>query len=194
WDSFQPNFFIELSPGALERFPATWITSVYLPPAKAAMLADLIRELPGLTLFDVDSIMQQVRHLMDEATLAVEYVFLFTLGAGVVVLLAAVQSTRDERRFEAAVLRALGASRARVRSAAAAEYAALGFASGLLGALAATLVAWILATRAFSLPYRLDWRIWVLGLAAGTVIVTFSGIVATRRVLKAPPVETLRES
>jgi len=194
WDSFQPNFFIELSPGALAATPATWITSVYLPPQKSAMLADLVRELPSLTLFDVDSIMQQVRHLMDQASLAVEYVFLFTLGAGVVVLLAAVQATRDERRFEAAVLRALGASRRLVRSAAAAEYAALGFTSGLLGALAATLVAWVLAKRVFSLPYELDWRVWVIGLVAGTLIVALSGLAATRRVLRAPPVETLRDS
>ncbi|MGE5625033.1 MAG: ABC transporter permease [Bacillota bacterium] len=194
WDSFKPNFFIELSPGALSGFDSTWITSLYLPPAKAGMLADLVREMPSLTLFDVDAIMQQVRQLMDEASLAVEYVFLFTLGAGVVVLLAAVQATRDERRFEAAVLRALGASRARVRSAAAAEYAALGFTSGLLGALAATLVAWVLAVRVFSLTYELDWRIWVIGLVAGTAIVAFSGLMATRSVLKAPPVETLRES
>jgi putative ABC transport system permease protein len=194
WDSFQPNFFVDLSPGALEDHPGTWITSVYLPPAKAGILADLIRELPSLTIFDVDAIMQQVRQLMDEASLAVEYVFLFTLGAGVVVLLAAVQSTRDERRFEAAVLRALGASRRRVSAAAAAEYAALGFASGLLGALAATLVAWVLASQAFNLPYSVDWRVWVIGIFVGTVIVTFSGLVATRRVLRAPPVETLRES
>jgi len=194
WDSFQPNFFVDLSPGALEDHPGTWITSVYLPPAKAGILADLIRELPSLTIFDVDAIMQQVRLLMDEASLAVEYVFLFTLGAGVVVLLAAVQSTRDERRFETAVLRALGASRRRVRAAAAAEYAALGFASGLLGALAATLVAWVLASQAFNLPYSVDWRVWVIGIFVGTFIVTFSGLVATRRVLRAPPVETLRES
>ena len=194
WDSFQPNFFIELSPGALEKHPASWITSVYLPPERSAMLADLIRELPSLTLFDVDALMEQVRHLMDQATLAVEYVFLFTLGAGVVVLLAAVQATRDERRFEAAVLRALGASRGRLRSAAAAEYAALGFAAGLLGALAATLVAWILADRVFSLPYQLDWRVWVLGLVSGTLIVSLSGLVATRRVLRAPPIETLRDT
>ena len=193
WDSFQPNFFIELSPGALQRFPANWITSVYLPPEKAAMLADLIRELPSLTVFDVDSLIQQVRSLMDEVTLAMEYVFLFTLGAGVMVLLAAVQATRDERRFEAAVLRALGASRARVRSAAAAEYAALGLAAGVLGALAATLVAWVLAKQVFTLPYAPDWRVWVLGIVAGTLIVSLSGIMATRRVLKAPPIETLRE-
>lgn len=194
WDSFQPNFFVELSPGALEDHPGTWITSVYLPPAQSPILADLIRQMPSLTLFDVDSIMQQVRRLMDEASLAVEYVFLFTLGAGVVVLLAAVQSTRDERRFEAAVLRAIGASRQRLRAAAVAEYASLGFASGLLGALAATLVAWALAVRIFNLPYSVDWRVWVVGIFIGTAIVAFSGMMATRAVLKAPPIETLRDA
>ncbi|MGB9429677.1 MAG: FtsX-like permease family protein [Gammaproteobacteria bacterium] len=193
WDSFQPNFFVELTPGALSGYPATWITSFYLPPQKAAMLADLVRQLPNLTLFDVDAILAQVRNLMDQATLAVEYVFLFTLGAGIVVLLAAVQATRDERRFEAAVLRTLGASRKLIRSATAVEYAALGFAAGLLGALAATIVAWLLANRVFSLPYHPDWRVWLIGILAGTFIVAISGLLATRRVLNTPPVETLRE-
>ncbi|MHB8424717.1 MAG: ABC transporter permease [Gammaproteobacteria bacterium] len=194
WDSFQPNFFVELSPGALAGYPADWITSVYLPPQKAVILADLVRQLPALSIFDVDSILDQIRHLMDQASLAVEYVFLFTLGAGIVVLLAAVQATRDERCFEAAVLRALGASRRLIRSAAAVEYAVLGFAAGLLGALAATLVAWILARRVFSLPYHPDWRVWVIGILAGTWIVALSGLLATRHVLNAPPVETLRET
>lgn len=194
WDSFQPNFFIELSPGALQDYPSTWITSTYLPPDKANILVDLIRELPALTIFNVDAIMQQVRHLMDQASLAVEYVFLFTLAAGIVVLLAAVQATRDERRFEAAVLRALGASRRLLRLATAAEYSTLGFAAGLLGALAASVVAWVLAVRVFNLPYHGDWRIWVTGISAGTLIVAISGILATRKVLTVPPVETLRES
>ena len=185
---------MELSPGALSGYPATWITSVYLPPQKAVILADLVRQLPSLTIFDVDAILEQVRHLMDQASLAVEYVFLFTLGAGIVVLLAAVQATRDERRFEAAVLRALGASRRLLRSAAAAEYAALGFVAGLLGALTATLVAWLLATRVFSLPYHPDWRVWAIGIIAGTSIVGMSGLLANRRILNAPPVETLRET
>ena len=179
WDSFQPNFFVELSPGALGGYPADWITSVYLPPQKAVILADLVRQLPALSIFDVDSILEQIRHLMDQASLAVEYVFLFTLGAGIVVLLAAAQATRDERCFEAAVLRALGASRHLIRSATAVEYAALGFAAGLLGALAATLVAWILARRVFSLPYHPDWRVWIIGIVAGTLIVALSGLLAT---------------
>ncbi|MGA9852914.1 MAG: FtsX-like permease family protein [Gammaproteobacteria bacterium] len=194
WDSFQPNFFVELTPGTLAGYPATWITSFYLPSQKAVILADLVRQLPNLTLFDVDAILGQIRNLMDQATLAVEYVFLFTLGAGVVVLLAAAQATRDERRFEAAVLRALGASRRLVRSATAVEYAALGFAAGLLGALAATIVAWLLASRVFSLPYHPDWRVWAIGVIAGTFIVGLSGLLANRRILNTPPVETLRET
>ena len=194
WDSFQPNFFVELSPGALSGYPATWITSVYLPPQKAVILADLVRQLPSLTIFDVDAILEQVRHLMDQASLAVEYVFLFTLGAGIVVLLAAVQATRDERRFEAAVLRALGASRRLLRSAAAAEYAALGFVAGFLGALTSSIVAWLLATRVFSLPYHPDWRVWAIGIIAGTLIIGMSGLLANRRILNAPSVETLRET
>ena len=194
WDSFQPNFFIELTPSVLQNYPATWITSLYLPPQKSPMLADLVRQEPNLTIFDVGEILNTVRQLMDQAILAVEYVFLFTLAAGVVVLLAAAQATRDERRFEAAVLRALGASGRLLRSATVVEYAALGFTSGVLGALAATVVAWILATQVFSLPWHPDWRVWVAGILAGTVIVAVSGLLATRRVLNAPPVETLRET
>jgi putative ABC transport system permease protein len=142
----------------------------------------------------VGAILNTVRGLVNQAMLAVEYVFLFTLAAGVVVLLAAAQATRDERRFEAAVLRALGASSRLLRAATAAEYAALGFAAGLLGALAATFVSWLLARQVFSLPWHPDWRVWVIGIAAGTVIVVVSGLLATRQVLNAPPVETLRET
>lgn len=194
WESFQPNFFVELSPGALADYPATWITSVYVPPEKSAMLGNLVRKLPSLTIFDVDAIMQQIRHLMAQASLAVEYVFLFTLGSGIVVLLAAVQATREERRFEAAVLRTLGASRRLVRSAAVAEFATLGFSAGLLGALAATLIAWVLANRVFLLPYHPDWRVWVIGLVSGTLIVAASGMLATWRLLRVSPMEVLRET
>ncbi|MGH8279948.1 MAG: ABC transporter permease [Gammaproteobacteria bacterium] len=194
WDSFQPNFFIELTPSVLKDYPATWITSLYLPPEKSPMLAQLVREEPNLTIFDVDAILNTVRGLVNQAVLAVEYVFLFTLGAGVVVLLAAAQATRDERQFEAAVLRALGASSRLLRSATVVEYATLGCAAGLIGALAASFVSWLLARQIFSLPWHPDWRVWVIGIVAGTLIVAVSGLLATRRVLRASPVETLREA
>ena len=107
---------------------------------------------PTVSVFDVDAILKQIRDIMDRASLAVQYVFLFTLVAGVVVLLAAVQSTRDERRYESAMLRTLGASRGTVLQGVAAEFSALGFLSGTLGGRSArAAVGWMLARRLFSL-------------------------------------------
>jgi putative ABC transport system permease protein len=152
-----------------------------------------VRRFPTISVFDVDAILEQIRDIMDRASLAVQYVFLFTLAAGVVVLLAAVQSTRDERRYESAILRTLGASRSTVLQGVAAEFSALGFLSGTLAAFGATVVGWALARWLFSLQYTLDPWLWVVGLVCGTILVGSSGTVATRRVVNTPPVHTLRD-
>jgi putative ABC transport system permease protein len=123
----------------------------------------------------------------------VQYVFLFTLAAGIVVLLAAVQSTRDERRYESAMLRTLGASRGTVLQGVAAEFSALGFLSGTLAAFGATTIGWVLARWVFSLRYTLDPWVWAFGLVCGTVLVGLSGTLATRGVVNTPPIVTLRD-
>jgi putative ABC transport system permease protein len=193
WDSFRPNFFLVFPPGLLDGAAGTYMTSVFLTPAQRPALVDLVRRFPTISVFDVDAILKQIRDIMDRASLAVQYVFLFTLAAGVVVLLAAVQSTRDERRYESAILRTLGASRGTVLQGVAAEFAALGFLSGTLGAFGATGVGWVLARWLFSLQYTLDPWVWVVGLVCGTILVGLSGTVATRRVVNTPPVHTLRD-
>jgi putative ABC transport system permease protein len=193
WDSFRPNFFLVLPPGLLDGAGGTYMTSVYLTPAQRPSLADLVRQFPTVSVFDVDAILKQIREIMDRASLAVQYVFLFTLAAGVVVLLAAVQSTRDERRYESAMLRTLGASRGTVLQGVAAEFSALGFLSGTLAAFGATGVGWVLARRLFSLEYTLDPWVWVVGLVCGTLLVGVSGTLATRRVVDTPPIHTLRD-
>ncbi|HXC08708.1 MAG TPA: FtsX-like permease family protein [Steroidobacteraceae bacterium] len=193
WDRFRPNFFLVFPPGLLDGAAGTYMTSVYLTPAQRPSLADLVRQFPTVSVFDVDAILKQVRDIMDRASLAVQYVFLFTLAAGVVVLLAAVQSTRDERRYESAILRTLGASRGTVLQGVAAEFSALGFLSGTLAAFGATGVGWVLARRLFSLQYTLDPWVWVMGLVCGTVLVGLSGTLATRRVVDTPPIDTLRD-
>jgi putative ABC transport system permease protein len=109
------------------------------------------------------------------------------------VLLAAVQATRDERRYESAMLRTLGASRSTVLRGVAAEFSALGFLSGTLAACGASAVGWILARRLFSLELGFDPWVWVLGLVCGTVLVGVSGTLATRRVVNTPPIVTLRD-
>jgi putative ABC transport system permease protein len=193
WDSFRPNFFLVFPPGLLDGAAGTYMTSLYLTQAQRQSLADLVRQFPTISVLDVDAILKQIRGIMDRASLAVQYVFLFTLAAGIVVLLAAVQSTRDERRYESAMLRTLGASRATVLQGVAAEFSALGFLSGTLAAFGATGVGWILARRLFSLEYTLDPWLWVSGLVCGTVLVGLSGTLATRSVVNTPPIVTLRD-
>ena len=193
WDSFRPNFFLVFPPKLLEAAAGTYMTSVYLTPTKRPALVDLVKQFPSITVFDVDAILKQIRDIMDRASLAIQYVFLFTLAAGVVVLLAAVQSTRDERRYESAMLRTLGASRGTVLQGVAAEFCALGFLSGTLAAFGATGVGWVLARRLFSLQFSIDPWVWVLGLVCGTLLVGLSGTLATRRVVNTPPIVTLRD-
>ena len=166
WNSFAPNFFLMLSPGLAGELPQTYITSFHVPPAKRRMLNDLVRRFPGVTVFDLDSIIAQVRLVVDRASLAVQYVFLFTLAAGVMVLLAAVQVTRDERRFESAILHALGAGRRTILQGVAVEFTTLGALAGVLAALGATAIGYALAEKVFSLDYSISPLLWPAGLAA----------------------------
>jgi putative ABC transport system permease protein len=193
WDSFRPNFFLVLPPGLLDGAAGTYMTSLYLTAAQRPALTDLVRQFPTVSVFDVNAILEQIRDIMDRASLAVQYVFLFTLAAGVVVLLAAVQSTRDERRYESAMLRTLGASRGTVLQGVAAEFSALGFLSGTLAAFGATGVGWLLAVQVFSLEFSVDPLVWVAGLVCGTLLVGLSGTLATRSVVNTPPAVTLRD-
>ena len=105
WDSFAPNFFFVLSPGEVDSLPQTYLSSVYVPMEQRQVLNQLLQEFPGITLLDLELVLAQVRFVIDKASMAVQYVFLFTLLAGLVVLLAAIQVTRDERRFSGGDLR-----------------------------------------------------------------------------------------
>jgi putative ABC transport system permease protein len=194
WDSFQPNFFVVFSPGVLENVTGTLITSVHIVPDQRRMLADLVRQFPEVTVIDIDALLTQVREVMDKASLAVQYVFLFTLAAGVVVLLAAVQATRDERRYESAMLRTLGASRSTVFRGIAAEFTALGTLAGLLAAAGATAAGWLLAREVFELDYTPSVDVWLFGVLGGALLVGTAGVLAARSVVTHPPIETLRQT
>jgi putative ABC transport system permease protein len=192
WDSFQPNFFLVLSPGALDGLPATYIASVHIEDDQRPVLVKLVREHPSISVIDLDAVLAQVRDIIDKASLAVQAVFLFTLAAGVAVLFAAVQSTIDERRFECAMLRALGAQKRTVFAGVMAEFAALGLAAGVLAAAGASILAALLAVRLFDLPYAFDPLLWVAGLVAGVAVVCASGYLAARSAVNSAPVAVLR--
>ena len=175
WDTFKPNFFVVFSPGVLETATGTLITSVHVEPQQRPVLVDLVRQFPEVTIIDIEALLAQVRDVMTKASLAVQYVFLFTLAAGVMVLLAAVQATRDERRYESAMLRTLGATRRVVFQGVAAEFIVLGALAGLLAAAGATAVGYLLAKQVFDLQYSPDPWVWLIGIVGGAAMVGSAG-------------------
>jgi putative ABC transport system permease protein len=193
WDTFNINFFTVVPPGVLEEQPASWVTSVYLDNEQRQQLGKLVREFSNITLIDVATIMQRVRGIIDRVSLAVEFIFLFTLLAGLAVLYAAIQSNQDERRFENAVLRTLGASRKTLLLGLFAEFTLLGALSGLLAGVAATSLAWLLAEFVFKFDYPFDLTVALSGIISGTLIVVIAGVLGTRSVLTSPPIQSLRE-
>jgi len=192
WDSFQPNFFVVFAPGVLENTAGTYITSANLKPGDARSLAQLARRFPSVSIFDIDDLLAQVRSVLDKAVLAVQSVFVFTLFAGLTVLLAAVQSSREERRYESAMLRTLGARRATVLQGVLSEFTTLGLLSGLLAAIGASTAAYFIDTRVLQIHYAFDWWVGVQGVVGGALLVATTGWLATRSVVNQPPLKTLR--
>ena len=193
WDSFNVNFFTILPPGLLADYPATYITSFYLAPEDKHMLAPMVKQFPNVTVIDVEALMSKVRNIMDRVTVAVEYVFAFTVLAGLIVLYAAIQATQDERRYEGAVLRTLGARRGQLLRSLAAEFATLGMLAGALAGLTATVLGYVLAEHVFGITYQLNPWVWLVGLAGGAVGIGIAGTLGTFAVLRQPPAKTLRE-
>jgi len=194
WESFQVNFFAVATPAMLEGFPSTYVTSFHIEKDFVSATTGWVREFPGIATLDIGAIITRVKSLMDRASLAVEYVFLFTLLAGFCVLLAAVQSSQAERIRESALLRALGASHEQVRHAVIAEFAILGGIAGLLAALFASVIAWSLSRFVFELPFHFNIWLWLLAVVGGAIGISIAGYLATRKVLHTPPVVALRHS
>jgi putative ABC transport system permease protein len=193
WDSFRPNYFVVFSPGVIDHAVGTYISAVHVPVAQRATMRAFMHDFPEVTAIDIESVLAQVRAVMDKVSLAVQYVFLFTLFAGITVLFAAIQSTRDERRYESAMLRTLGASRRVVLQGVASEFIVLGILAGVMAASGATLVGYLLAKGPFNLDYSFDPMVWTIGLISGIALVGVIGTLATYSVVNAPPVETLRK-
>ena len=192
WDSFRVNFFVLAAPGILDAYPKSWVTSFYLPPGEGTFLDALVRAFPGFLVIDVEAVLGQVVRMMDQVVKAVEFVFAFSLIAGVLVLLAAIAATHDERRMDAAVLRSLGATSRQLRMLQASEFVFIGAVAGLLSAVGATMVGWGLAEKVLGIPYQIDPAVWIVGLFAGVIIVTLVGLAGTRKLLRTPPMEVFR--
>jgi putative ABC transport system permease protein len=194
WGSMRVNFFVIINPAAMKDMPQTWITAFHLPPDKLKFGNELTRDFPNLTVVDTGSILRQVQGVLDQVVVAVEFLFLFTLASGVLVLYAALVGSQDERIREAGILRALGATRSQLSQAQRIEFLLVGGLSGLLAATGAAATGWALSNYVFNFDWHFDVLVWVVGLVAGAVCAFIGGAVGLRNVLKRPPLQTLREA
>jgi putative ABC transport system permease protein len=195
WNSFRPNFFALFAPGALESLPRTYLGAVRAPGGgdPGGWLATLVQQYPNVIAFDVGEIIRQIQSIIDQVAKAVEFVFLFTLAGGLLVLQAAIAATQDERQFDAAILRTLGASQAQLTAAQVAEFLVLGALAGVLAATGATAVGYFLSDRVFQIPFAMNPLVWIYGLVGGAGCVTLAGWLGTRGTVRRPPLEVIRQ-
>lgn len=194
WDSMQVNFFFIASPGVLNDYPASLITSFHLPEAQREVGLELTRAFPNISLIDVGAVMGQVESMIDRLITVVQLVFGFAVAAGVVVLLAALQSTQDERAREFAIMRALGARQRQLRQTLVVEFALMGLIAGALAGVGASLVGWLLAVKVFDMSYMPALSPVAIGAIVGAVGVVLAGWAGARRLMRQAPLSLLRDA
>ncbi|NNM64946.1 MAG: FtsX-like permease family protein [Burkholderiales bacterium] len=196
WGSMRVNFFVLMPRAMLARQPTTFITAFFEPPAartSADNLDDrLAHAFPDITLIDLSYLLTQVRHMLEQVSTAVQFLFGFALAAGLAVLVASLLISRQEREHETAMWRVLGASSSLLQQVMTAELLLSGALAGLLGTAAAAIVAWVLARRVFDFTWTPSPAWFALGTTLGAVLALAVGWLALRRVLRAPPQRTLQ--
>ena len=193
WTSMHANFFVMFPVSSMPDVPVTYLAA-YRAPASPGFDNALVRQFPNITNVDLSATIAQVQRVLRQVIRAVEFLFGFTLAAGLIVLFAAVSATREERAREFAVMRAVGAGSALLRQVQRAELAGVGLLAGLLASLVAAGVGWALARYAFDFAWRAAAWVPLAGALAGGVLALAAGWWGLRGVLRQPVVQTLRQA
>ena len=192
WESMAPNFFVILSPGSLEGFPATYMTSFFLERSEKRFLNTLLSAHPTITVIEIDALIEQVTKIIDQVTQAVELVLGLVLASGCLVLIASIQASRDTRLGEHALVRALGGTRRLIGGSLFVEFAVLGAFAGLVAVFGAEVTVAMLQTQVFELEAEAHFWIWPVGPLVGAVIITVVGLLGSRSLVNSPPMLVLR--
>ena len=193
WDTMKPNFYMVFSPGTLDAYPSTFITSFYLPETQKNVLNTLVKKYPGTTILEVDLILQQFKTILTQLTEAINYLLYFALMAGFTVLFAAVYATLDNRIYEGALMRTLGANRSLLRKTHIIEFSSLGLISGVLAVVISEAIIYALYTRVMAMEYHPSLYLWALMPFTGAIFVGMAGCWGVRQVLNKSPLRVLRE-
>jgi len=193
WGSMRANFFVIYPVSTLQDVPVTYM-SAFRAPDRKGFDNELVRSFPNITEVDMTATIGQVQRVLDQVIRAVEFLFGFTLAAGLVVLFAAVTATREERAREFAIMRAVGARASLLRQVQRAELAGVGLLAGFLASLVAAVVGWALAKYTFEFEWSISLWVPLIGALAGAVLALAAGWWGLREVLRRPVVETLRRA
>jgi putative ABC transport system permease protein len=192
WDTMKPNFYMIFSPKTLDDFPSTYLTSFYLAPDQKNSLNELVKTYPNITVLEVDLILAQLKLILSQLTSAVNYVLYFALLAGFTVLFAAVYATLDQRIYEGALMRTLGANRALLRKNHLIEFSLLGFIAGVLAVIISQALVFALYHWVLLMDYHPNLLLCGLTPVIGTLFVMLAGYFGVRDVANKSPMVILR--
>jgi putative ABC transport system permease protein len=196
WGSMRANFYVMFPVAKLTGVPVTYMGAYRAPSignSGAAFDNALVKNYPNITNVDMSATVSQIQKVLDQVIRAVEFLFAFTLAAGVVVLLAAITATKDERAKEFAVMRSLGASGKLLRIVQGAELAGVGLLAGFLASIIAAAIAWAMARYVFEFAWNIKLWVPLAGAMAGSALALVAGTYVLRSVLRRPVIETLRQ-
>jgi putative ABC transport system permease protein len=192
WENFKPNFYLIANAELIESFPQTWLLSALIADSDMADLKQLLQRYPSVTLLDISELMARVRDIVEKASVALQFFFVFALLSAVIVLLAAIQTGRHEREVESSLLRALSANTGQLYRVHILEYTLMGALIGFFSAAFASIAGWAISEFFFDIEFQLSASVWIYSLVSATVILSLAGIMVSRRVYNVSPMKVLR--
>ena len=192
WENFKPNFYIIANQSLIEDKPQTWLLSALIEGEHKLALKELLGRFPAITLLDVSVLMSRVRGIVERASIALEFFFLFALASAFIVLLAAIQTGKQERQMESSLLRALSAKSSQLYRVHVLEFTLMGLLIGFFAALFANLTGWLVSVQFFDMEYHFSVTTWAYSLVSATLVLTIAGVLVSRKVYNISPMKILR--
>ncbi len=192
WENFKPNFFLIANASLVESYPQTWLLSALIRENDRAGLKQLLQRYPSVTLLDISEIMARVRAVVDRASVALQFFFVFALVSALIVLMAAIQTGKHEREIESSLLRALGAHTNQLYRVHVLEFTLMGGLIGLFSAAFASVAAWVISVYFFKIDFQMSPAVWLYSLVSASLVLTVAGTLVSRRVYNVSPMKILR--
>lgn len=192
WENFKPNFYVLTTPEILSALPKTYIMSTYIPADKQKVLADYKQQFPAITWLDITQIMARIKNIIDRSSLALEFFFAFAVIAGILVLLSSVLASQQQRKSEIALLKAMGVDRNTILKTQIYEFALMGLIIAFFACGLASLLGYLVAEYIFSIPYHINFGVWLIALVSSVSLMVITGVLAIRKTLANSPIQLLR--